>query len=323
MTIVQKPRQRRSLYNHATSRFAHMVFPLWLVMFHYTVVATWLGERDCEQTNLNAFMGYWVAMLVTAGAAAVVDALFIRWSRWWKRALMAAWSCVLAMAQFTTWSFMRGKPSKCFSDGPVFTYVSGPVFFWIIQLVVVVAYAVALMAGHLQLIIVAKVRVQCAHRTGNLGEQRLHGKRAAAAREHRDLALELCGDLVESAAVPLVRVHHAALDLVRTRSERRLARSTPRQLSLLLWEQFEAVVVVRGCLAQRGQQHGGCEQQVNRKHVGYGEITVYSRNSLPGDHDPAVLVVDPSDAGRTTHVSGSTSSSSMSDCERRDIALLA
>jgi len=106
---------------------------------------TWLGERDCEQTNLKAFMGYWVAMLIIAGAAAVVDALFIRWSRWWKRAIMAAWSCLLAMAQFTTWSFMRGKPFKCFSDGPVFTYVSGPVFFWIIQLVVV-AYAVAMVA---------------------------------------------------------------------------------------------------------------------------------------------------------------------------------
>ena len=129
----------------AASRFAHMVFPLWLVMIHYTVVATWLGERDCEQTNLNAFMGYWVAMLIAAGAAAVVDALFIRWSRWWKRAIMAAWSGLLAMAQFTTWSFMRGKPFKCFSDGPVFTYVSGPVFFWIIQ-AVVVAYAVAMVA---------------------------------------------------------------------------------------------------------------------------------------------------------------------------------
>ena len=58
---------------------------------------------------------------------------------------MAVWSGLLAMAQFTTWSFMRGKPFKCFSDGPVFTYVSGPVFFWIIQLIVV-AYAVAIVA---------------------------------------------------------------------------------------------------------------------------------------------------------------------------------
>jgi hypothetical protein len=53
-----------------------------------------------------------------------------------RRASFYLWNGVLSAGIFITWSFIRGKPFKCFgADGPVLTYVTGPIAFCIVHAV--------------------------------------------------------------------------------------------------------------------------------------------------------------------------------------------
>ena len=51
-----------------------------------------------------------------------------------RRIAFCIWNGLLSAGIFISWSFIRGKPFKCFgTEGPVLTYVSGPIAFCVVH----------------------------------------------------------------------------------------------------------------------------------------------------------------------------------------------
>lgn len=121
----------------------HRTIPLIFIMIHYTIIASWLGELDCEETPLNSFIIYWIFMIIFSFGWGFVIHLPIKVAgqKLTYKVLFSLWSGLLSAGIFTTWSFIRAKPFKCYVDGTLLTYVTAPPLFWIVHIIAIVTAA--------------------------------------------------------------------------------------------------------------------------------------------------------------------------------------
>jgi len=106
-------------------------YPMLFIAIHYTVVAGWIGDKDCEMLVQKHFSSYFVLMTFLCFFWSIVANVRFKLMP----IIWTIYRALLTTGIFISWSLIRAKPFKCWIKS---SYASSALIFWFIQAFVII-----------------------------------------------------------------------------------------------------------------------------------------------------------------------------------------
>lgn len=112
---------------------ATRTFPVVFFLIHISFVSLWVGGDDCDNTDMHAFTGYFVALLF----ASAIFGLYLSWKSLTDKTCSSnacthmLVSTVSTVAYLAGIAMQRAKPFKCYDNGDMLAYAYGPAVVWV------------------------------------------------------------------------------------------------------------------------------------------------------------------------------------------------